>query len=147
MLPKLKLWYSLLHFEVRTLKIYITDDFAKLMLKARLNDEIIVRVANELNNGLHDGELQSGQLYKKRIPSPGQGKRESNRSVIAIRKGNRVFFIDGWRKKDVPKKGKEIPDKLLEIYKLLGENFCNFTDEQIEQNISDGLLKEVKKDG
>ncbi|AWK84748.1 hypothetical protein BST98_22120 (plasmid) [Photobacterium damselae] len=117
------------------------------MLKARLNDEIIVRVANELNNGLHDGELQSGQLYKKRIPSPGQGKRESNRSVIAIRKGNRVFFIDGWRKKDVPKKGKEIPDKLLEIYKLLGENFCNFTDEQIEQNISDGLLKEVKKDG
>jgi hypothetical protein len=132
---------------VGIVKIYVTDEFEKLMIKARLDNEIIVKVANELNNGLHDGELQSGKLYKKRVPSPGQGKRESNLSVIAIQKGNRVFFIDGWRKKDVPKKGKEIPDKLLETYKLLGESFRSLTDEQIEQNILDGLLREVRNDG
>ncbi|RTR36715.1 hypothetical protein EKG38_22260 [Shewanella canadensis] len=117
------------------------------MHKAKLDDDVIVKVANELNNGLHDGELQSGSLYKKRIPSPGQGKRESNRSVIAIQKGDRLFFIDGWRKKDVPKKGKEIPDKLMETYKLIGDSFLSFTDEQIEQNILDGLLREVRNDG
>jgi hypothetical protein len=128
-------------------KIYVTDEFEKLMHKAKLDDDVIVKVANELNNGLHDGELQSGSLYKKRIPSPGQGKRESNRSVIAIQKGDRLFFIDGWRKKDVPKKGKEIPDKLMETYKLIGDSFLSFTDEQIEQNILDGLLREVKNDG
>ena len=129
------------------MKIYVTDEFEKLMHKAKLDDDVIVKVANELNNGLHDGELQSGSLYKKRIPSPGQGKRESNRSVIAIQKGDRLFFIDGWRKKDVPKKGKEIPDKLMETYKLIGDSFLSFTDEQIEQNILDGLLREVKNDG
>ena len=129
------------------MKIYVTDEFEKLMHKAKLDDDVIVKVANELNNGLHDGELQSGSLYKKRIPSPGQGKRESNRSVIAIQKGDRLFFIDGWRKKDVPKKGKEIPDKLMETYKLIGDSFLSFTDEQIEQNILDDLLREVRNDG
>lgn len=128
-------------------KIYVTDEFEKLMHKAKLDDDVIVKVANELNDGLHDGELQSGSLYKKRIPSPGQGKRESNRSVIAIKKGDRLFFVDGWRKKDVPKKGKEIPYKLMETYKLIGESFLRFTDEQIEQNILDGLLREVRNDG
>jgi hypothetical protein len=128
-------------------KIYVTDEFEKLMHKAKLDDDVIVKVANELNNGLHDGELQSGSLYKKRIPSPGQGKRESNRSVIALQKGDRLFFIDGWRKKDVPKKGKEIPDKLMETYKLIGDSFLSFTDEQIKQNILDGLLREVRNDG
>jgi hypothetical protein len=128
-------------------KIYVTDEFEKLMHKAKLDDDIIVKVANELNNGLHDGELQSGSLYKKRVPSPGQGKRESNRSVIALQKGDRLFFIDGWRKKDVPKKGKEIPDKLMETYKLIGDSFLSFTDEQIKQNILDGLLREVRNDG
>lgn len=126
------------------MKIYVTDEFDKLMRKARLNDGIIVKVANELNDGLHDGELLNGKLYKKRIPSPGQGKRESNRSIVAVQKGDRMFFIDGWRKKDVSKTGKEIPDKLLEVYKLLGDSFRNFTDEQIEQNIVDGLLREVE---
>lgn len=129
------------------MKIYVTDEFEKLMHKAKLDDDIIVKVANELNNGLHDGELQSGSLYKKRVPSPGQGKRESNRSVIALQKGDRLFFIDGWRKKDVPKKGKEIPDKLMETYKLIGDSFLSFTDEQIKQNILDGLLREVRNDG
>lgn len=128
-------------------KIYVTDEFEKLMHKAKLDDDVIVKVANELNDGLHDGELQSGSLYKKRIPSPGQGKRESNRSVIAIKKGDRLFFVDDWRKKDVPKKGKEIPYKLMETYKLIGDSFLRFTDEQIEQNILDGLLREVRNDG
>jgi hypothetical protein len=45
-------------------KIYVTDEFEKLMHKAKLDDDVIVKVANELNNGLHDGELQSGSLYK-----------------------------------------------------------------------------------
>jgi hypothetical protein len=67
--------------------------------------------------------------------------------VIAIPKGDRLFFIDGWRKKDVPKKGKEIPDNLMETYKLIGDSFLSFTDEQIKQNILDGLLREVRNDG
>lgn len=128
------------------MNIYVTDEFDVFMRKANLDDEIIVKVANELNSGLHDGDLDMGKLLKKRIASPKQSKRDSNRSIVAVQKGNRLFFIDGWRKKDAPKKGKEIPAKLMETYKLLGESFRNLTDEQIEQNIIDGLLREVEND-
>lgn len=128
------------------MKIYVTDDFFEFMALTNLTDAIIIKVANEVNSGLHDGNLDMGHLFKKRIASPKQSKRDSNRSVIAVQKDNRLFFIDGWRKCDVPKKGKEIPDNLLESYKLLGESFRNFTEAQIKQNLDDGLLREVKND-
>lgn len=126
--------------------IYVTDEFNKFMRKAKLNDAAIIKMANELNNGLHDGNLNMGKLFKKRIASPKQSKRDSNRSIVAIHQNNKIFFIDGWRKSDIPKKGKEIPDKLLETYKLLGNSFLNFTEIQIKQNIIEGLLREVKND-
>lgn len=126
------------------MKIYVIDCFDEFMVKAKLEDGIVLRVANELNSGLHDGDLDMGRLFKKRIPSPRQSKRDYNRCVVAIRKDNRLFFIDGWRKADIPKKGKEIPDKLLEAYRLMGDSFLNFTDIQIEQNITAGLLREVE---
>lgn len=126
------------------MKIYVTDCFDEFMVKANLDDEIVLKVANELNSGLHDGDLDMGKLFKKRISSPKQSKRDSNRSVVAIRKDNLLFFIDGWRKSDIPKKGKEIPDTLLDTYRLMGESFLNFTKKQVEQNIIDGLLREVE---
>ncbi len=126
------------------MKIYVTDCFDEFMVKANLDDEIVLKVANELNSGLHDGDLDMGKLFKKRISSPKQSKRDSNRSVVAVRKDDLLFFIDGWRKSDIPKKGKEIPDKLLETYRLIGESFLNFTNKQVEQNIIDGLLREVE---
>lgn len=42
------------------------------MRKAKLTDSIVLKVAVELNNGLHDGDLDMGKLFKKRIASPGQ---------------------------------------------------------------------------
>lgn len=128
------------------MRIYVTDDFDDFMGLANVTDEIIRKVAKELNDGLHDGDLDMGKLFKKRIASPKQSKRDSNRSVVAVQKGERLFFIQGWRKVDIPKKGKEIPDNLLETYKLMGKSFRSFTDEQIEKNIVDGLLREVVND-
>ncbi len=128
------------------MKIYVTDSFDKFMRKAKVTDDIIVQVSRELDNGLHDGDLNMGKLFKKRIASPKQSKRDSNRSVVAVQKDNRLFFIQGWRKVDIPKKGKEIPDRLLEAYKLMAETFISFTSQDIEQSINDGLLREVKYD-
>ncbi|MCU8009934.1 type II toxin-antitoxin system RelE/ParE family toxin [Shewanella sp. SM101] len=126
------------------LDIYVTPDFDKLMKKAKLDDQAIIEAASELSNGLHDGDLDMGKLFKKRIASPNQSKRDSNRSIVAVQQGNKFFFIDGWRKCDIPKKGKEIPDKLMEIYKLLGNTFLSFSDDSITQNIEIGVLREVQ---
>lgn len=128
------------------MNIFITDEFEDFMSLAYIDDLTICKVAKELNNGLHDGNLDMNKLFKKRIASPGVSKRDANRSVVAIQKDDKIFFIVGWRKCDIPKKGKEIPDKLLEVYKLFGESLRNLTEKQIQTNISEGLLREVKND-
>ncbi len=128
------------------MKIFITDEFEDFMLLTNVDDPAICKVAKELNDGLHDGNLDMNKLFKKRIASPGVSKRDANRSVVAVQKNDKIFFIAGWRKCDIPKKGKEIPDKLLEAYKLFGESLRDLTEKQIQTNISEGLLREVKND-
>lgn len=127
-------------------RIFVTDEFEKFMKLANVDDLIVCKVAKELYGGLHDGNLDMNKLFKKRIASPGLSKRDANRSVVAIQKEDRMFFIAGWRKCDIPKKGKEIPNKLLEAYKLFGESLRNLTEEQVQINILERLLREVKND-
>ena len=88
------------------MKLYITDDFLAFMREARVSEEKLAEVAKELLNGLHDGELVRYELYKKRIASPKQSKRDSNRGIIAVKTGEKMFFMDGWRKSYIPKKVK-----------------------------------------
>lgn len=140
--------YSILYHSYweNVLKVYVTPDFEKLMKAARLNDKSIIEAATELSNGLHDGDLDMGKLFKKRIASLNQSKRDSNRSIVAIQQGDNFCFIDGWRKSDIPKSGKEIPDKLLEMYKLIGNTFRSFSEDDIANNIKSGELREVLND-
>lgn len=128
------------------MEIFVTDDFDDFMKQSNIDDLIVCNVAKELDSGLHDGNLDMNKLFKKRIASPGVSKRDANRSIVVVQKGGQMFFIDGWRKCDIPKKGKEIPDKLLEFYKLFGESLRNLTEGQIKQNILDGNLREIQND-
>ncbi|NQZ10604.1 MAG: type II toxin-antitoxin system RelE/ParE family toxin [Algicola sp.] len=124
------------------MKIFVTDDFADFMKIAGLSDQDIKKSANEVNNGLFDADL--GGVIKKRIAPKGMSKRDASRSIIAFRKDDKVFFVDGWRKSDVPKKGKEIPDKLLETYRLLGRCLLSASSKQIQIDIIQGLLIEIE---
>ncbi|WP_157575804.1 MULTISPECIES: hypothetical protein [unclassified Pseudoalteromonas] len=47
----------------------------------------------------------------------------------------------------MPKKGKEIPDKLLETYRLIGRSLVLASDIQINIDIGEGLLREVIDEG
>jgi len=42
------------------------------MRKAKLTDSIVLKVAVELNNGLHDGDLDMGKLFKKELHHRGK---------------------------------------------------------------------------
>ena len=124
------------------MKIFVTDDFADFMKIAGLSNQDIKKSANEVNNGLFDADL--GGVIKKRIAPKGMSKRDASRSIIAFRKDDKVFFVDGWRKSDVPKKGKEIPDNLLETYRLLGRCLLSASSIQIQIDIIQGLLIEIE---
>lgn len=129
------------------MKVYITDDFLDFMKVAKITDSKVASTAKELFLGLHDGELIPQRLFKKRIASPKQSKRDSNRSIVVIKSKEKMFFLAGWRKSDIPKRGKEIPDKLLEVYKLFAEDLLKMPEQKITEMIKIGLLKEVTYEG
>ncbi|WP_310598009.1 type II toxin-antitoxin system RelE/ParE family toxin [Aeromonas aquatica] len=126
------------------MQVYVTDDFDEFMHKVGLSDRELFRAAQEVANGLFDANL--GGVLKKRIASKGISRRDANRTIIAFRQGERMFFIAGWRKSDIPKQGKEIPDSLLESYRLFGSSMLVATPEQIAIDIQRGLLREVSND-
>jgi hypothetical protein len=97
-----------------------------------------------VSNGLFDADL--GGVLKKRIAPKDVGKRDASRSIIAFRSEDKIFFVDGWRKSDIPKKGKEIPDKLLETYRLIGRSLLAASDKQIEVDKAHRLLREIQND-
>ena len=115
------------------MRIFVTDDFDDFMKVARLTDQDIKKSAIEVNIGLFDADL--GGVLKKRIAPKGVSKRDASRTIIAFRCQDKIFFADGWRKSDITKKGKEIPDKLLDTYRLLGRSFLAANDKQIEIDI------------
>lgn len=123
------------------MRVFITDDFAKFMSKTLLSNADIMQVAAEVNSGLFDADL--GGVLKKRIGAKGISKRDANRSIIALKRDDRIYFIDGWRKADVSKTGKEIPDKLLDAYRLVGRGLLAANEQQIQKDIQAGLLIEV----
>ncbi|PWW14218.1 MULTISPECIES: hypothetical protein [Pseudidiomarina] len=47
------------------MKIYVTDDFAHFMHKAKIDDAALIVAATELSQGLHDGSAVSMNIYGK----------------------------------------------------------------------------------
>ena len=50
-----------------------------------------------MSNGLYEANL-GGNLFKKRIARPGQGKRGSFRTIVATNFKSRWFFVYGFAK-------------------------------------------------
>ena len=65
----------------------------------RLCDRQLIRVVEEIEQGLIDAHLGYG-LYKKRIAKTGMGKRGGFRALLAFRQRQRVIFLFGFAKNE-----------------------------------------------
>jgi hypothetical protein len=72
--------------------VFKTRTFARWSRKAGLPDRTLCAAVAEMSAGLVDADL-GGNVYKKRIPMPGRGKRGGARVLIATRLGERWFFL------------------------------------------------------
>ncbi|MDR1312022.1 MAG: type II toxin-antitoxin system RelE/ParE family toxin [Burkholderiaceae bacterium] len=73
--------------------------FSRWMKKTQLNDAMLLKAIQEMENGLVDADL-GGNIFKKRIALQGRGKRGSVRTLIATNKGNRWIFLFGFKKNE-----------------------------------------------
>ncbi|MDR0600126.1 MAG: type II toxin-antitoxin system RelE/ParE family toxin, partial [Treponema sp.] len=71
--------------------------FAKFAEKAGITDDDLWKAVKEIEAGLVETNY-GGDVYKKRIPREGEGKRGGFRSVVFFRRGDKTFFVYGFAK-------------------------------------------------
>ena len=80
-------------------RVFRTRTFTRWMRKAALSDAALCRAVIEMAAGLIDADL-GGQVVKKRIALPGQGKRGGARTLVATRLTDRWIFLYGFAKNE-----------------------------------------------
>src|SRR5262245_10138706 len=81
------------------MSIYKVRPFSRWARKQGLTDSTLGQAVREIREGLYEADL-GGNLLKKRIARPGQGKRGAFRTVVASRDGDRCFFLFGFAKNE-----------------------------------------------
>jgi hypothetical protein len=79
--------------------VYKTRVFARWARKEGLSDKLLCEAVEEMSQGLFDANL-GGNLFKKRIARPGQGKRGGFRTIVATNLKGRWFFVYGFAKNE-----------------------------------------------
>lgn len=121
------------------MRIFKVKDFAKWARKEGITNSVLKDSIKEMENGLIDAAL-GGDVYKKRIPIPGQGKSGSTRSIIAFKLEDKAFFMLGFAKSDKDNIGKEE----LKALKILASQLLNYSELELEKSIKNKILIEVE---
>lgn len=125
--------------------IFATRLFDKKFKSLFVTDSQLCSIAYEVMNGRFEGDLGGG-VIKKRI-AINAGKSGGARTIIFFKLGTHLFFADGWKKNQVRKNAKEIPDDELEIYRDIAGDLLRLNAKQITQLIQAKELREVNCDG
>lgn len=121
------------------MKIFKHRHFQQWAKSEKVTDAALEKAVDEINRGLHDGNLGSG-LYKKRIAMPGRGKRGSYRTLLAFKQGTQAFFVYGYAKNVKA----NINAKEQAVYKDLAKILLNLDEKTLENMLRMGSLIEVK---
>jgi hypothetical protein len=120
---------------VRTFKGKWFNHFAA---KASISDDVLRQAAAEIEQGVVKANL-GGDVYKKRIARPGQGKSGGFRTIVFFRSGERLIYWYGYPKNERD----NISDSEEKSYKLLAKKYFSYSEEQIEAAIKAGEIIEL----
>lgn len=124
------------------MRIFKTKWFTRFARKEDLSDKKLADAVQELENGLHDGDL-GGNLIKKRVARAGGGKRGGYRTIIVYRAKNRAVFVYGF-----PKSTKaNLSAVELDVYQKMAQILLSFNDDGITKALNAGELEEVNYHG
>ena len=121
--------------------IYTTRWFDRWARKQGLTAPSLCAAVREMASGLYDADL-GGNLFKKRIARPGQGKSGGFRTLVATNKGNRWIFVFGFPKN----KRSNIDKDEEEALKKLAAHLLSLTAQSLDKAQRAGELMEVDCD-
>jgi len=108
------------------------------MRKTGLSDAALCRAVSEMTQGLVDADL-GGNVVKKRIALPGQGKRGGARVIVATKMTDRWFFLYGFGKNERA----NIDKKELRVLHEVAKKLLALNDRQLTHALSVSEIVEV----
>ena len=121
------------------MRIFITREFSRSVMGADLSEADLVNAAMEMNEGLWNANL-GGKVYKKRVALAGRGKRGGARTLVAFRRGDRVFFIYSFAKNQRA----NITPKEKQALKRMARELLSFDMRRLNAALEHGQLIEIK---
>ena len=123
------------------LRVFKTRTFARVIRNTDISDQALREAVERAVKGLVDAELGSG-LIKQRVARQGQGRSGGGgyRTIIALRAGDRAFFLHCFAKNDRA----NISDAELRSLREIAAHWLNASAALIEAELEAGRLLEVK---
>jgi hypothetical protein len=121
------------------LRVFKTRTFARLIRATDISDQALRGAVERAAEGSVDAELGSG-LVKQRVARQGQGRSGGYRTIIALRAGDRAFFLHCFAKNDQA----NISDAELRSLREIAAHWLNTSPAHIEAELNAGRLVEVK---
>ena len=121
------------------MKILMTRRFQRWRKHEKIGDALLQRAITEMNQGLYDANL-GGNVYKKRIGRPGQGKSGGSRSLVAFKSRNMAFFVYGFNKNQ----RSNISHLELAALKKLADELFSYKSGQLDLALASGTLIEIE---
>jgi hypothetical protein len=122
-------------------RVFLTRTFARWMRKIGLPIDVICHAISEMAQGLIDADL-GGNVVKKRIGLPGQGKRGGVRTIVATQMADRWFFLYGFGKNERA----NIDKHELKVLQEVAKELLELNERQLAIALSRSEVREVCND-
>lgn len=99
---------------------------------------LVLNKGKTVGLGGSDAELGGG-VVTKRIGLAGRGKRGGARTLVAINKGSRWFFVFGFEKNDRA----DVADDELEALQAIAKELFDQSDFELDLAVEDTTLEEI----
>jgi hypothetical protein len=123
------------------MRVFKTRWFARWADREGVADAALLGAVEEMGRGLIDANL-GAHVFKKRVGIDGRGKRGGLRTLLALRMGERAFFVFGSAKNERA----NVSVKELQALKLLASELLGYDARALAQALRAGELHEVQDD-
>ena len=117
------------------LRVFGNKPFMRFARKFGASDQDLWDAAHEEL----DADLGGG-VFKFRLAREGEGKSSGARSIVAMKKGQRIVMMFGFKKKNLS----NIDDKELKGFKKLAKVYLGGSEQEMDSLVKAGELAEIK---
>lgn len=123
-------------------RIFKTTAFTKSNKSIDIDDAVLVKAVQEMENGNFEAVLGYG-CVKKRIPISGRGKSGGARTIVAVNTNGRWFFMYIYQKNQMD----NITQDQQDTFRKFAKVYSKLTEDEIKKALKNGMILEVKENG